>query len=84
MVDCDVGGVHETGEYGLMALLALGMCYVLLLSNGNARFGDGTVSPPPWPQPRQEVPGWLALHLAYVDRIAQATAGQARIQRNEL
>ena len=61
-----------------MGLLALGMCYVLLLANGNADFG---VAPPkpaqaPWPQPRQSVPGWLGLHLAYVERLAGSSASQ--------
>lgn len=59
-----------------MVLLALGMCYVLLLANGNARFGDVKISQPPWPQPRHEVPGWLALHLSYVDKIAQSVTGE--------
>ena len=61
-----------------MALLALGMCYVLLLANGNADFGVPAPKPAqaPWPQPRQSVPGWLSLHMSYVDRLADSGASQ--------
>ncbi len=65
-----------TGEYGLMFLLAMGMMFVLLLANGNAQFGHGRIMQPPWPQSRQDVPGWAALHMSYIDKIAQASAGQ--------
>ncbi len=64
------------GEYGLMFLLAMGMMFVLLLANGNAQFGRSRIMQPPWPQPRQDVPGWAALHLSYIDKIAQASANQ--------
>ncbi|CAL5224691.1 g7416 [Coccomyxa viridis] len=68
----------RAGEYGLMGLLALGMCYVLLLANGNADFGVPAPKPAqaPWPQPRQSVPGWLSLHMSYVDRLADSSASQ--------
>ena len=63
-----------------MGLLALGMCYVLLLANGNADFGVPAPKPAqaPWPQPRQSVPGWLSLHMSYVDRLADSSASQVR------
>lgn len=64
------------GEYGLMFLLAMGMMFVLLLANGNAQFGHSRIMQPPWPQPRQDVPGWAALHLSYIDKIAQASTNQ--------
>ena len=64
------------GEYGLMFMLAMGMMFVLLLANGNAQFGRSRIMQPPWPQPRQDVPGWAALHLSYIDKIAQASANQ--------
>lgn len=59
-----------------MFLLAMGMMFMLLLANGNAQFGRSSLIQPPWPQPRQDVPGWGALHLSYIDKIAQASAGQ--------
>ncbi|CAL8464562.1 g4097 [Coccomyxa elongata] len=67
---------QRAGEYGLMFLLAMGMMFVLLLANGNAQFGRSRIMQPPWPQPRQDVPGWAALHLSYIDKIAQASANQ--------
>ncbi|EIE19165.1 SGNH hydrolase [Coccomyxa subellipsoidea C-169] len=67
---------QRAGEYGLMFLLAMGMMFVLLLANGNAQFGHGRIMQPPWPQSRQDVPGWAALHMSYIDKIAQASAGQ--------
>lgn len=75
---CQKPGCCNAGEYGLMALLALGMCYVLLLANGNADFGVPAPKPAqaPWPQPRQNVPGWLSLHMSYVDRLADSSAPQ--------
>ena len=61
-----------------MVLLALGMCYVLLLANRKADFGVQAPKPTqaPWPQPRQNVPGWLSLHMSYVDRLADSSASQ--------
>ena len=61
-----------------MGLLALGMCYVLLLANGNADFGAPAPKPPqaPWPQPRQSVPGWLSLHLSFLERISDSGSSQ--------
>ena len=61
-----------------MGLLALGMCYVLLLANGNADFGAPTPKPPqaPWPQPRQSVPGWLSLHLSFLERLSDSGSSQ--------
>lgn len=59
-----------------MFLLAMGIMFVLLLANGNAQFGHGRIMQPPWPQSRQDVPGWAALHMSYIDKIAQASAGQ--------
>ena len=71
-----------TGEYGLMGLLALGMCYVLLLANGSAQFGHSlggsSGARPPWPQPRQDVPGWLALHAAYRERVHSGSLPQVQ------
>jgi hypothetical protein len=66
------------GEYGLMGLLALGMCYVLLLANGSADFGVQAPKPAqaPWPQPRQNVPGWLSLHLSYLERLSDTSSSQ--------
>ena len=66
------------GEYGLMGLLALGMCYVLLLANGSADFGVQAPQPAqaPWPQPRQNVPGWLSLHLSYLERLSDTSSSQ--------
>ena len=64
-----------------MGLLALGMCYVLLLANGNADFGAPEPKPPqaPWPQPRQNVPGWLSLHLSFLERISDSGSSQVRL-----
>ena len=61
-----------------MGLLALGMCYVLLLANGNADFGAPAPKPPqaPWPQPRQSVPGWLSLHLSFLERLSDSGSSQ--------
>ena len=61
-----------------MGLLALGMCYVLLLANGNADFGAPTPKPlqAPWPQPRQSVPGWLSLHLSFLERLSDSGSSQ--------
>ena len=80
------GTLRGAGEYGLMGLLALGMCYVLLLANGNADFGAPAPKPPqaPWPQPRQSVPGWLSLHLSFLERLSDAGSSQVHLHSGVL
>lgn len=64
-----------------MVLLALGMCYVLLLANRKADFGVQAPKPTqaPWPQPRQNVPGWLTLHMSFLERLSGGGHHQARL-----
>jgi hypothetical protein len=70
-----------------MGALALGMCYVLLLANDNAEFAHSIsgAAEVPWPQPRDNVPGWAAMHTAFKEKVrAGSASGQVSCARLRL